>query len=49
MLANFLTFMNTRKIKNPMDKVFGNLEQIDHRKYISPGKITLKNIFRKEK
>jgi hypothetical protein len=49
MLNAFLTYMNTRKIKNPMDKVYGNMEKLDdHRVYISDH-ITLKNIFRKEK
>jgi hypothetical protein len=50
MLSTFLTFLNTRRINNPMDRIYGNLEKIDnHRRYISNDKITLKNIFRGEK
>lgn len=49
MLHTFLTFMNTRRIKNPMDKIYGNFEKIDNHRCYCQRPITLKNIFIKEK
>lgn len=49
MLHAFLTFMNSRRIKNPMDKIYGNFEKIDNHRCYCQRPITLKNIFIKEK
>jgi len=46
MLGAFLTYMNCKKVLNPMDKIYGNLEKYNQDHHIH---LSLKNIFRKEK
>jgi hypothetical protein len=46
MLSAFLTFMNVNKTKNPMDKIYGNIQKMNTDQHIN---LTLKNIFRREK
>jgi hypothetical protein len=46
MLSAFLTYLNTRKVVNPLDKIFTNMETIKNKNTID---LSLKNIFRREK
>jgi hypothetical protein len=46
MWGTFLTYMNVNKQKNPLDKLYGNIQKMNSDNHIH---LTLKNIFKKEK